>query len=114
LGIYATANGDVVPYSLVGTPEYMPPELVRHCQKDDCTLTESVKPTYSMDMWSAGVVLFNMLGGYNPFHGITTKHIFRSIVHADLDLRAPAWQTVSASAKDLISKLLVRRILGKN
>jgi len=93
---------------LVGTREYMSPELVRHCQKDDCTLAESVKPTYSMDMWSAGVVLFHMLGGYNPFHGVSTKHIFRSIVHVDLDLGAPAWQTFSASAKDLISKLLMK------
>jgi serine/threonine protein kinase len=60
-----------------------------------------------MDMWSAGVVLFMMLGGHSPFQGTPIKHVFESIVDGDVDLEAPVWRTVSELAKDLISKLLV-------
>mmetsp|Transcript_761 Transcript_761/g.1352 ORF Transcript_761/g.1352 Transcript_761/m.1352 type:complete len:843 (+) Transcript_761:236-2764(+) len=97
------------PYNfLVGTFEYMPPELVLQCQADRRTLAAPVKPTCAMDMWSAGVVLFMMLGGHSPFQGTSTKHVFESIVDGNVHLEAPVWRTVSEAAKDLISKLLMK------
>jgi len=93
---------------LVGTHEYMPPELIVHRERDDSTLRVPIKPTASMDMWSAGVVLYMLLGGYNPFLATSTKRVFHSIVTVSFDFKQPVWETVSDTAKDLISKLLVR------
>eukprot|EP00959_Pyramimonas_sp_CCMP1952_P429500 8995018-Pyramimonas_sp.AAC.1 len=88
----------------------MPPELiVERDRGDDCTLRTPVKPTPSMDMWSAGVVLFMLLGGYNPFYTpCKTKRVFQNIVKVSFDFKQPVWETVSDVAKDLISKILVR------
>jgi serine/threonine protein kinase len=57
-----------VPCRLVGTIEYMAPEVINHVREDDLTLKRAVRPTCATDMWSAGVVLFMLLGGYNPFY----------------------------------------------
>ena len=44
--------------SLIGTPEYMAPELADHD-----------RPTAAADLYSAGIVLYEMLAGRTPFAG---------------------------------------------
>ena len=49
-----------------GTPEYMAPELVR-----------GEPPTVSSDLYSVGVILYELLTGLTPFQGGTTDEILR-------------------------------------
>ena len=59
---------------LVGTPNYMSPEQVRFC-------TEAVDAR--SDIFSLGVILYEMLAHRRPFHGETMAELFNQILHAD-------------------------------
>jgi len=52
-----------------GTPDYIAPEIV-----------QGHKYNHSVDFWSFGVLLFEMLTGQSPFHGETEDELFESIV----------------------------------
>eukprot|EP00882_Tetradesmus_deserticola_P023882 GHRQ01026041.1.p1 GENE.GHRQ01026041.1~~GHRQ01026041.1.p1 ORF type:complete len:144 (+),score=60.68 GHRQ01026041.1:97-528(+) len=58
-------------------------------------------------MWSAGVVLFILLGGYPPFWSENEPALFEQIRRGKFSFEDPVWDVISHSAKDLISKLLV-------
>lgn len=90
-----------------GTLGYMAPEVVgqRYSQR--------------ADLWSAGVLLYQLLSGRLPFVDEeagergpnappNTKNVFRSILFAKLDLESQPWDAVSPAAKDLVAKLLER------
>lgn len=59
-----------------------------------------------VDMWSFGVILYILLGGYPPFHHDNQRELFKKIVNADYEFHADYWGTVSEEAKDLIRGLL--------
>jgi len=56
LALSAEDNYVTSPYSIVGTPSYMSPEQVA-----------GAKLTYQSDLFSAGVVIYEMFTGKNPF-----------------------------------------------
>lgn len=58
-------------------------------------------------MWSAGVVLYILLGGYPPFWSESEPLLFEQIRQGAFTYNDPVWKTVSSSAKDLIGKLLI-------
>ena len=88
-----TANYSVTTH--VGSYCYTPPEMLS--KKPDATYTRAV------DLWSAGVVLFFLLGGSPPFDRISPE----AIREATFSFEATPWQLVSENGKDLVSKLLV-------
>ncbi|XP_040564275.1 uncharacterized protein [Lepeophtheirus salmonis] len=51
-----------------GTPDYMAPEIIK-----------GLKYTYSVDWWSFGVLLYEMLIGQSPFNGCDEDELFWSI-----------------------------------
>ena len=74
-----------------GTPEYLPPEILLN-------KTQSEK----VDMWSYGVLLFELLNGSTPFNARAEWRIFKNIAN-----RKIKWLIeVGKEAKDLIEKLL--------
>ncbi|XP_035242779.1 protein kinase C delta type-like isoform X1 [Anguilla anguilla] len=76
-----------------GTPDYIAPEILLG------------KPyTFSVDWWSFGVLVFEMLVGQSPFHGDDEDELFQSI-RTDTP-RYPIWLT--RESKDLLEKLFVR------
>lgn len=80
-----------------GTPSYIAPEIIRGVPYDS-----------QADMWSLGVTLYFALGGYTPFYDRKSKRgLFRKILSGEYQFHELEWHTVSESAKDLISKLLV-------
>eukprot|EP00210_Caulerpa_lentillifera_P007251 g6937.t1 len=85
--------------TVVGTPQYVAPEVIRGLPG----LTYSV----AVDMWSAGVILFILLGGYPPFYSKSDAELFELIRRGQWNFEDPVWRAVSSSAKNLISKLLV-------
>lgn len=93
-GFAVECDGDNIS-NVCGTPSYMAPEILRQ-----------VKYGFQADMWSFGVILYILLGGYPPFHDDNQKALFKKILRADYKFHPAYWKTVSEEAKDLISKLL--------
>ncbi|XP_019753143.1 protein kinase C theta type isoform X2 [Hippocampus comes] len=76
-----------------GTPDYIAPEILL-----------GQKYNSSVDWWSFGVLLYEMLMGQSPFHGRDEEELFQSI-RTD-DPAYPRW--LSPDAKDILIKLFVR------
>jgi serine/threonine protein kinase len=58
-------------------------------------------------MWSLGVILYILLGGYPPFHDEDQNELFKRIKAGVYEFHEEYWASVSEEAKDLIAKLLV-------
>eukprot|EP00026_Physarum_polycephalum_P002830 Phypoly_transcript_02839.p2 GENE.Phypoly_transcript_02839~~Phypoly_transcript_02839.p2 ORF type:complete len:294 (+),score=99.73 Phypoly_transcript_02839:1695-2576(+) len=90
--------------TVCGTPQYVAPEI----------LTKAEKEGYgkAVDMWSLGVILFVLLGGYAPFEDdpkgkVGAEPLFEKIKKAKYTFDARYWKAISEDAKDLIQNLLV-------
>ena len=82
-------------------PRTLPGTIIQHQsywpRKRDATYTSAV------DLWSAGVLLFFLLGGRPPF-----DYKYPEVIsEATFSFEDAPWQHVSVSGMDLISKLLV-------
>ena len=60
----------------------------------------------SADMWSVGVILYILLGGYPPFIDDNQRRLFRKIRKGQYEFHEEYWGPVSDDAKNLISSLL--------
>lgn len=58
-------------------------------------------------MWSIGVIVYILLGGYPPFIESNQRTLFRKIRKGQYEFHEEYWGQVSDDAKDLIRKLLV-------
>eukprot|EP00271_Cylindrocystis_brebissonii_P019844 TRINITY_DN627_c0_g1_i1.p1 TRINITY_DN627_c0_g1~~TRINITY_DN627_c0_g1_i1.p1 ORF type:complete len:288 (+),score=60.15 TRINITY_DN627_c0_g1_i1:505-1368(+) len=81
--------------TLCGTLDYLPPEMVEGKDHDAW-----------VDVWSLGVLLYEFLFGVPPFEAVGHSETYKRIVQ--VDLKFPSEPSVSAGAKDLISRLLVK------
>jgi calcium-dependent protein kinase len=79
-----------------GTPYYISPEVLAGSYDVSC------------DMWSAGCMLYILLCGYPPFYGDDNTEILQMVAKGDFDFDGEEWDDISADAKDLIKKLIVR------
>ncbi|KAI5287865.1 hypothetical protein KEM54_005666 [Ascosphaera aggregata] len=87
-----------------GTPEYLAPELL---------LGHGY--TKSVDWWTLGVLLYEMLTGLPPFYDENTNEMYRKILQEPLTF--PSHDIVPGAARDLLTRLLDRdpqRRLGAN
>ncbi|XP_013785970.2 death-associated protein kinase 2-like [Limulus polyphemus] len=82
---------------LMGTPEFVAPEIVNF---------EPV--TLATDMWSVGVITYNLLSGISPFLGDSKQETFSNISAVDYYFDDEYFSHVSELAKDFIAKLLVK------
>lgn len=79
-----------------GTPGYVAPEILKGIPYGE-----------KVDVWSAGVITYILLGGYPPFYDENQGRMFRKIKRGEFKFHSPMWDNVSPEAKDLIKKLLV-------
>ena len=91
-----------------GTYEYMAPEIY-----------ENEKYNVSVDVWSLGILLYEMFHGFSPFGSKSVFKIYRNIVEEEIKIKPD----LDLDAKDLIFKILktepgkrpsVREILNHN
>lgn len=82
--------------TLCGSPQYAAPELYMHENGYD----------ERCDIWSTGVVIFILLGGYAPFEG-SNLELPGIICEGYVSFDEVYWDEISENAKSLISKLLV-------
>ena len=78
-----------------GTPEYIAPEIVLQQEY-----------TRSVDWWSFGIIIFEMLTGLPPFYHQNINRLYKMIVNSHV--KYP--DQMSPDARDLISRLLDRDI----
>ncbi|XP_075956482.1 serine/threonine-protein kinase DCLK1b isoform X2 [Anarhichas minor] len=94
-GLATVVNGPL--YTVCGTPTYVAPEIVAETGYG-----------LEVDIWAAGVITYILLCGFPPFSGSgeDQEALFEQLSRAQLDFPAPYWDSVSQTAKDLITGML--------
>src|SRR5882724_3488099 len=81
--------------SILGTVRYMSPEQARGAQVDEGT-----------DIWSLGVVLYEMVTGHAPFTGDTPRWVMTSILEMEPPPLTKYIARTPAELQQIISKML--------
>jgi serine/threonine protein kinase len=65
------------------------------------------RPAYDTpcDMWSVGVIIYTVLGGYRPFRG-EGEDVMKQTRYGEYKFHERYWSHVSQDAKDLIARML--------
>lgn len=79
--------------TVCGTPDYLAPEIVNHQPYN-----------HAVDLWTVGVLVFELLTGTAPFHDANREATRRKITRVEFDF--PATVSLSPEAKDFCRRLL--------
>ncbi|XP_071563870.1 serine/threonine-protein kinase zyg-8 isoform X2 [Temnothorax nylanderi] len=84
-------------YTVCGTPTYVAPEILAETGYG-----------LKIDVWAAGVILYILLCGFPPFVSLDNEQeeLFERILSGQYEFTSPYWDTISDSAKQLISNML--------
>jgi eukaryotic-like serine/threonine-protein kinase len=80
---------------IIGTIHYMSPEQIRGLQVDERT-----------DIWSLGVVLFEMLTSHTPFEGQTKSDVMAAILEREPASLARLTAGITDGIQDIVTKAL--------
>mmetsp|Transcript_13828 Transcript_13828/g.19007 ORF Transcript_13828/g.19007 Transcript_13828/m.19007 type:complete len:422 (-) Transcript_13828:297-1562(-) len=97
-----------------GTVEYAAPEVLAYymsTKKERESMAEEMGAQISspcIDIWSTGVMMFTLLGGYYPFDGgaedLASRMQAKRVLIMEFD--KSLWQNISKPAKDIMKKML--------
>ncbi|CAK69732.1 unnamed protein product (macronuclear) [Paramecium tetraurelia] len=85
-----------VAQSIVGTPEYLAPEVITQQGH-----------AFTADWWCLGILIFEMLCGRTPFFSENRNQMFRNIVESEL--KFPSTINLSNDCKNLLTALLKKK-----
>eukprot|EP00825_Cyclidium_porcatum_P025251 TRINITY_DN2749_c0_g1_i6.p1 TRINITY_DN2749_c0_g1~~TRINITY_DN2749_c0_g1_i6.p1 ORF type:complete len:441 (-),score=72.92 TRINITY_DN2749_c0_g1_i6:623-1945(-) len=90
-----STSHDLQMWTNTGTVSYQAPEIFKGESYTD-----------KVDIWSAGVILYTMLSGKEPFQSLYVEDIIKKITNGQFDFLDEIWENISDGAKDLICKCL--------
>lgn len=76
-----------------GTYEYMAPEIIQRLEYD-----------YKVDLWSLGVVFYEILTGETPFVSDNQQELFNNIIHEEVEFTRYMHQQAAQLIKKLLNK----------
>ncbi|KAL4582357.1 hypothetical protein LXL04_006904 [Taraxacum kok-saghyz] len=79
---------------IVGSAYYVAPEVLHRSYNIEA------------DVWSIGVIAYNILCGVRPFWARSETGIFKSVLRADPSFDEAPWPSLSSEAKDFVKILL--------
>ncbi|EAR98522.3 Serine/Threonine kinase domain protein (macronuclear) [Tetrahymena thermophila SB210] len=82
-------------WTYTGTIAFSAPEIFKENCYDE-----------NIDIWSAGVILYTMLCGKEPFQAEFVKDLINKIIEGEYSFPSDPWDKISEEAKDLIKKCL--------
>ncbi|KAL4450265.1 hypothetical protein ABPG74_008971 [Tetrahymena malaccensis] len=82
-------------WTYTGTIAFSAPEIFKENCYDE-----------NIDIWSAGVILYTMLCGKEPFQAEFVKDLINKIIEGEYSFPSDPWDKISEEAKDLIRKCL--------
>ena len=95
LATYIPKDKNIPLNEYVGTPQYVAPEVVNHDCYDE-----------KVDIWSTGVILFNMLTGNEPFRGESRSELNDQIKYKRVNFSL----LENDSMRELVKKMLERDV----
>ena len=81
----------------IGTLGYMSPEIIQGQPSD-----------FRSDIWSLGVILYQLLCGEMPFLGSNRKELETKVLTMNLTYEGLIWSRVSEPCKDLLKHMLCK------
>ena len=93
LPVHRMANRPVLPVAFCGTPEYIAPELL-----------ESQGYTKTVDWWTLGVLIYEMMTGLPPFYDENVNIMYQRILSDPLNFPPD----ISSEARSVMTALLQR------
>jgi len=100
------AEPEIVTNSFVGTEEYLAPEVI-----------QGTGHNATVDWWTFGILMYEMLYGSTPFRGSTRHSTFSNINKTKIQFPQHKRGGISKECKDLLKTLLLRdpkKRLGSN
>ena len=80
-----------------GSPMYMAPEILHYQNYNE-----------KSDLWSVGIIIYEMITGYPPYHVKNFYQLVKKIESVDIKLDDKFKCKISSDLKDLVNKLLVK------
>ena len=91
-GVSRKISGDEIMHEHCGTPAYIAPEIFENQGYSG----------FQCDVWSAGVTLYYILGGIQPFRATSIKDLEKKVIMGDFE----PLEEISDEANDLIKLML--------
>ena len=86
--------------AIIGSPTYMSPEQIQNVKKTD----------HRADIWSAGVILYELMSGTLPFRGETPGEIFVQIIEGQAVPLSKLRPEVPSALSDVVVRCLKRNV----
>ena len=93
-GLSRKYSKDVKLHSVLGTPYYVAPEVLKGNYDQKC------------DIWSIGAMTYLLLCGKPPFNGGSDQEIFNNILNTEVKFENPLWENISNNAKSFVKLCL--------
>lgn len=95
-GLSRKYNSNEKMHTILGTPYYVAPEVLKGDYDEKC------------DLWSIGAITYIMLCGEPPFSGKSNNEIFKKIMNEEVSFEKSKWKNISNEAKNFINECMIK------